>query len=84
VSTTQTTTDYQVQLDVEGHGAQLFTGFDMPGQLGIDDALALRFVETLQSFPWPAGTTVNVQVNKATTTSVFYDTHLDADPPAFS
>lgn len=84
MSTTQTTTDYQFQLNVEGHGAQLFTTFAIAGQLGVDDATALALVETLKTFAWPAGTSVDVQVNKATTTSVFYETHLDTDPPIFS
>lgn len=84
MSTTQISTGYQVQLDVEGHGAQIFATFDMPGQLGIDDKTALSFVKTLQSFAWPAGTTVNVQVNKSTSTNEFFVTDLDADPPVFT
>jgi hypothetical protein len=84
VSTSQTTTDYQVQLNVEGHGAQLFATFAIAGQLGVDDATALAFVQTLQDFAWPVGTSVDVQVNKATTTSVFFTTHLDTDPPVFT
>lgn len=84
MSTTQTITDYQMQLSVEGHGAQSFTTFDLPGRLGVDDATALALVEMLQTFAWPAGTSVDVQVNKSVTTSVFFETHLDADPPVFS
>ncbi|ELP67704.1 hypothetical protein STRTUCAR8_08542 [Streptomyces turgidiscabies Car8] len=84
MSTSQSSTDYQVQLDVAGHGAQLFAAIDLPAQLGITDALALAFVKALQDFPWPAGTTTNVQVNKSSTTSVFFETHLETDPPVFT
>jgi hypothetical protein len=84
VSSSQSSTDYQVQLDVEGHGAQLFATFSMPSQLGIDDPTALAFVKVLQDFDWPAGTTCNVQVNKSSMTSVFYETHLDTNPPVFT
>jgi hypothetical protein len=84
MSNTYTQTHYQVSLDVEGNDAQLVASIDMPGQLGITDDLAMSFVETLKTFPWPTGSSVVVQVNKSTQTSVIFDTHMNTNPPSFS
>lgn len=84
MSTTQVTTGYALQLDVEGPGGSVFASWNMYEQMGFTDEIVLSLVQTLKSFPWPAGTTVNVQVNKSTSTNEFFDTHLDVDPPVFS
>lgn len=83
MSTAQTTTNYSVQLDVEGQGT-VFASFSLPPQMGFDDALALQFAQTLKAFPWPAGNSVNVQVSKSIDTLESFQGHLDTTPPAFT
>jgi hypothetical protein len=77
------TTNYGVQLNVEGNGGTVSAVVNMDARMGFDDALALSFVQTLKSFPWPAGTSVNVQVSKTTDTLVSLQGHLETNPPAF-
>ncbi len=84
MSSTQVTTNYNVQLDVEGQGGSVFASFDMSTQIGFTDESVLAFVQTLKSFPWPAGTSVNVQVLKTIDTLESYQGHLDANPPSFT
>lgn len=76
-------TDYLVQLSVEKNGALLNTSIDIPGELGVDDALAMQFVHELKTFPWPSGSTIDVQVNKAIQTTEIFQTRMDTDPPTF-
>jgi len=84
VSNTQVTTNYAVQLDVEGQGGSVFATLNLPPQMGFDDSLALHFAQTLKAFPWPAGATVNVQVGKTIDTMVSFQGRLDTDPASFT
>ncbi|MEV7034643.1 hypothetical protein AB0N99_30980 [Streptomyces sp. NPDC093272] len=83
MSSTQETTSYAVQLDIEGQGGSVFAQFNLPTQMGFGDQSALELVHTLKDFPWPAGASVNVQVSKTTDTLISYQGRLDLDPPAF-
>lgn len=83
MSNTYVTTNYGVQLDVEGNGGTVSAVVNMDARMGFDDDLALEFVQTLKAFPWPAGTSVNVQVVKTTDTLEALQGRLDTDPPSF-
>lgn len=84
MSNTQVRTNYNVQLDVEGQGGSVLASFDMSTQIGFTDDLVLSFVQTLKTFPWPTGTSVNVQALKTIDTLESFQGHLDTTPPSFT